>query len=122
MDYVHVRDNNEEMLNEGEGEGQAYEGEENQEEQIRTDNKGPRAEGMNKGSRTFMPKSKKPNRFDLKPREFTHFIAIPVDSKKVCKKLVDLQYKVEEIDAGRSIYEEWYTTEESFHFTLCMLP
>lgn len=111
------------MADEGEGEEQTYEGEGNEEEQIQTRNtRGQRSEGMNKESRTFVPKSKKPTRFDLKPRPFTHFIALPVENKKLCKKLVDLQYKIEEIDAGRSIYEEWYTTEETFHFTLCMLP
>ena len=81
-----------------------------------------KSERMNLNSRSFQPKIKRPTRFDAKPREYTHFIALPWKQKTLCKKLVDFQYKVEEFDAGKSLYDQWFAEDSSFHFTLLMLP
>lgn len=79
------------------------------------------AEKMSKSSHSFRPKRAKP-KFGDKPRIFTHFIALPVTDKRICKKLVDFQYKVEGFDGGKSIYDAWYAKESTFHFTVLMLP
>mmetsp|Transcript_12854 Transcript_12854/g.11386 ORF Transcript_12854/g.11386 Transcript_12854/m.11386 type:complete len:229 (+) Transcript_12854:297-983(+) len=77
---------------------------------------------MKRNSPSFKPKRQMDQGYPQRGRPFTHFIALPVQNKDMCKKLVDFQYKVESFDRGRSIFEQWYVEESTFHFTFCMLP
>ena len=84
------------------------------------------AESLKLKSSSFKPKAAAPRPKIMhnpeRPRPFTHFIALPVTDAGLKKKLVNFQYKVEALDGGRSIYEEWYAQESTFHFTVLMLP
>eukprot|EP00345_Euplotes_harpa_P016977 CAMPEP_0168343170 /NCGR_PEP_ID=MMETSP0213-20121227/15891_1 /TAXON_ID=151035 /ORGANISM="Euplotes harpa, Strain FSP1.4" /LENGTH=368 /DNA_ID=CAMNT_0008350329 /DNA_START=11 /DNA_END=1117 /DNA_ORIENTATION=- len=79
-------------------------------------------EALKKESPVFVPKIKKETQFDTEARQFTHCLYLPVTSKQLSKKLVDFQYKVESFDGGKSLYDQWFVEESTFHFTLLLLP
>lgn len=81
-----------------------------------------KADSLSKNSKSFKPGTKIAVKSDKAPRDFTHFVSIPIDEPEMQDKIVDLQYKIDDFDARRSIFEEWWVGPPSFHFTICMLP